>query len=102
MDTEPAEVNDQKTDTTEDGAQVVDPEQVPQRLYVKFRCGVHLSDEKSVDMLDEFKGELATEMAFAIKKTMNTLNKDGSRKYGNFICINEMKISHEMQEWIQF
>jgi len=42
-------------------------------------------------------------MALAVKKVLfGKRTKDGSLKYENLLCDKEMKISHEMTEWLDF
>jgi hypothetical protein len=92
-----------KADKTDQSPQEIDAGQVPQRFYVKFRSGVYFEDEKSAALVDEFRSDLATEMAFAIKKVLEGKRlEDGSKKYEDFHCVNEMKVSHEMVDWIEF
>lgn len=73
--------------------------------FISFRCGILLdgdpNDETST-LADDFKSDLATEMAYAIKRVQEGIrNEDGTPKYKDFITQSEMKVSLEMTDWIK-
>ena len=75
---------------------VVDTNDVPQRLYVKFRVGFFYEEDTPDGLLDDVRADLADEMALAVQKVLC------NKKYADLLCDKEMKVSHEMTEWLDF
>ena len=83
---------------------IVETNDVPQRYYVNFRSGVLMDEtsEESELLIDQFLSDLSSEMGLAVKRTLKGyLNDDGTKKYASLEVLSEMKISHEMVDWIQ-
>lgn len=73
--------------------------------FINFRCGIVLDGDPTDDtsvLADDFKSDLATEMAYAIKRVQEGIrDEDGTPKYKRFLTQTEMKISLELSDWIK-